>query len=881
MNIRTMHSRSSSTAGMIPTGALLAALGCVLLPGSIVKSEEPAAKDSRITYDDHISEIFRSQCFKCHNQDRKKGGLALNTYGLTMEGGSSGKVIKPGEPESSRLFALISHLEEPHMPPKGGKMADGILATVRKWIAGGAPENKSSKIKLPAKPKLELSVSEPTAKPEGPPPMPRGLSLEPVVRTQQTSAVTAMACSPWAPLLAVAGQKQVLLYNTDTSELAGVLPFPEGTAQILKFSRNAGLLLAGGGRGAHSGKVVLWNVRTGARVVEIGDEYDSVLAADISSDHSMVALGGSSKMLRIYSTSDGELLHDIKKHTNWIFALEFSPDGVLLASGDRNGGLHVWESVTGREYLALRGHGGAITAVSWRADSNIIASASEDSTIRLWEMENGRQVRRWNAHGGGTLAMQFHRNGQLVSCGRDRVTKLWDQSGKQQRAFEAFGDLALRVTVDHNCKHVIAGDWNGEIRMWNAADGKRIANLSLNPVNLSARLKLAMEPLASLQAEHDKLASEQVRLLNIAKELKTSLEKGNSAAAAAAGSATQAKADLEMHRGLADAAASGLREALAALAAREEEHGKVAAAEKKNPAQLKKSADALSAAQKKAAELAAGVSRALEQRVMSKAALDQSIDGRGTARTRAGQLAGQVKAAREAAGTQKAILDKAVAGLQSARMVTDKWKAAIQIDKALKVVALKRKEHTARLIALEERKAEAREANGRLASLRRELQTDAENARKTAEAAGAAARNLLEKASGSSSKAAEIISKTNTLQVDAVETRELAEAGKLITDLEKSSAELAAALADSVKIWEESRKQAAAAAAKSAELGTRLAAEVSTLAAHGKNIQQALDEVATAKLAVRAAEAEWEKWTVSFETASRMTTAGTSVAVNK
>jgi len=878
-----MSSRIPSPRGKTAAAALLALLSGLVMAGSpaIAGGEDAAAKDARITYDDHISEIFRSQCFKCHNQDRKKGGLALNTYGLTMEGGSSGKVIKPGEPESSRLFALISHLEEPHMPPKGGKMADGILATVRKWIAGGAPENKSSKIKLPAKPKLELSVSEPTAKPEGPPPMPRGLSLEPVVRTQQTSAVTAMACSPWAPLLAVAGQKQVLLYNTDTSELAGVLPFPEGTAQILKFSRNAGLLLAGGGRGAHSGKVVLWNVRTGARVVEIGDEYDSVLAADISSDHSMVALGGSSKMLRIYSTSDGELLHDIKKHTNWIFALEFSPDGVLLASGDRNGGLHVWESVTGREYLALRGHGGAITAVSWRADSNILASASEDSTIRLWEMENGRQVRRWNAHGGGTLAMQFHRNGQLVSCGRDRVTKLWDQSGKQQRAFEAFGDLALRVTVDHNCKHVIAGDWNGEIRMWNAADGKRIANLSLNPVNLSARLKLAMEPLASLQAEHDKLASEQVRLLNIAKELKTSLEKGNSAAAAAAGSATQARADLEMHRGLADAAASGLREALAALAAREEEHGKVAAAEKKNPAQLKKSADALSAAQKKAAELAAGVSRALEQRVLSKAALDQSIEGLDTARTRVGQLAGQVKAAREAAGTQKAILDKAAAGLQSARMVTDKWKAAIQIDKALKVVALKRKEHTARLIALEERKAEAREANGRLASLRRELQADAENARKTAEAAGAAARNLLEKAAGSSSKAAEIISKTNTLQVDAVETRELTEAGKLITDLEKSSAELAAALADSVKIWEESRKQAAAAAAKSAELGTRLAAEVSTLAAHGKNIQQALDEVATAELAVRAAEAEWEKWTASFETASRMTTAGASVAVNK
>ena len=878
-----MSSRTPSPAGKTTAAALLALLGSLVMAGSpaIAGGEDAAPKDTRITYDDHVSEIFRSQCFKCHNQDRKKGGLALNTYGLTMEGGSSGKVIKPGEPGSSRLFALISHLEEPHMPPKGGKMAAGILETVRKWIAGGAPENKSSKIKLPSKPKLELSVSEPTAKPEGPPPMPRGLSLEPVVRTRQTSAVTAMACSPWAPLLAVAGQKQVLLYNTDTSELAGVLPFPEGTAQILKFSRNAGLLLAGGGRGAHSGKVVLWNVRTGERVVEIGDEYDSVLAADISSDHSMVALGGSSKMLRIYSTSDGELLHDIKKHTNWIFSLEFSPDGVLLASGDRNGGLHVWESVTGREYLALGGHGGAITAVSWRADSNIIASASEDSTIRLWEMENGRQVRRWNAHGGGTLAMQFHRNGQLVSCGRDRVTKLWDQSGKQQRAFEAFGDLALRVTVDHDCKRVIAGDWNGEIRMWNAADGKRVANLSLNPVNLSARLEKAMEPLAGLQSEHDKLASEQTTLLNAARELKAALDESGSAAAAAAGAATQANSDLEKHRGLADAAGANLREALTALAAREEEHGKLAAAEKKNDAQLKKSAAALASAQKKAADLAAGVSRILERRTLSKATLDQSIGKLNAARARVGQLTDKAKTANEAAGTQKAILDKAAAGLQSARMVADKWKAAIEIDKALKVVALKRKEHIARLVALEERKAEAREANGRLASLRGELKANAESARKTADAAAAAARNLLEKAAGSSSKAAEIISKTDTLQVDAVETEKLAAAGKLITDLEKSSAELAAALADSVKTWEESRKQVAAAAAKSAELGARLTAEVSALATHGTKIQRALEEVAAAELAVRTAEAEWKKWTDSFETASRPRTDDASVAVNK
>src|SRR5438552_2202585 len=83
------------------------------------------------------------------------------------------------------------------------------------------------------------------------------------------TAVMALAASPWAPLVAVGGQKQVLLYHSDTLELLGVLPFPEGTPHVLKFSRNGSLLLAGGGRGGKSGKVVLWGVAKGERLFSV------------------------------------------------------------------------------------------------------------------------------------------------------------------------------------------------------------------------------------------------------------------------------------------------------------------------------------------------------------------------------------------------------------------------------------------------------------------------------------------------------------------------------------------------------------------------------------------------------------------------------------
>ena len=53
--------------------------------------------------------------------------------------------------------------------------------------------------------------------------MPEGLFRQPVVHTARAGAITALAASPWAPLIAVAGQKQVLLYTQRERPVAGRL----------------------------------------------------------------------------------------------------------------------------------------------------------------------------------------------------------------------------------------------------------------------------------------------------------------------------------------------------------------------------------------------------------------------------------------------------------------------------------------------------------------------------------------------------------------------------------------------------------------------------------------------------------------------------------
>ena len=478
------------------------------------------------TFNDDVLPVIRQHCAGCHGVDKQKGGLNLANYGVTIQGGSSGAVVVPGDAEKSRLYTMTAHKEEPVMPPSKTKIPDAQIELLRLWVAQGGKETSTSMVSVAVKPKVEIGLKAVAkGKPEGAPPMPLAgkLAAEPITRSRRPGAVLGLAASPWAPLVAVGGQKQVILYHADTGDLIGVLPFEHGQINSVKFSRNAKFLLVAGGRGGMSGKAVLYNVETGAKVTEVGSaETDAILTADISADQTMIAVGTTTRMVRIYSTADGAVLSQIKKHTDWVTAVEFSPDGVLLATADRNGGAFVWEAATAREFHALRGHTGCVTEVSWRADSNLLATGSLDGTVRVWEMENGGQIKNWAAHGGGVEGVRFSMDGRLASTGRDKVAKVWDANGGLQKQFAATPEVGLRVAVSHDNTKVVGGDWGGGVQLWNLADTKLIAQVDTNPAPIAEQIKaveaavVAGEAKSKAQADALAAATAKVTAANAA-----------------------------------------------------------------------------------------------------------------------------------------------------------------------------------------------------------------------------------------------------------------------------------------------------------------------------------------------------------------------------
>ncbi len=498
-----------------------------------------AHAQEKVTYSDHVLPLVEQHCAKCYNPDKKKGDLDLTSYSGALKGGGSGVVVVSGNPDSSKLMKALTHAEEPNMPPNKPPLPEKELVVFKRWIAGGLLETSGSKAIAAAKPSVDLTLKVSDAgKPEGPLPMPKELSIEPVVHTGRGYAIPGLAASPWAPLVAIAGQKQILLYNTTNLDLLGILPFSEGQPFDVKFSRSGKLLLAGGGHGAKSGKVTLWNVETGERMTTIGNEYDSVLATDISLDQSRVALGGPDRLVKIFSTRTGELEHKIKKHTDWVTAVAFSPNGEMLATADRNGGVTVWDADNGQELFTAPGHKSGVTALSWRTDSKLVASSSEDGTVKLWEATEGKQAKTWNAHSGGALCVAYSRDGRLVSCGRDGNVITWSADGVKLKSFEFSGEMALRCAWSDDLSRVMAGDFAGNVAVWDAKSGKRLGALDANPRPLAERIVELEKRIAEIRTRGDKPSSAVV-------EAEQGMAKLESELAAANALATKFQADFE------------------------------------------------------------------------------------------------------------------------------------------------------------------------------------------------------------------------------------------------------------------------------------------------------------------------------------------------
>ncbi|MDW3648638.1 MAG: c-type cytochrome domain-containing protein [Bacteroidia bacterium] len=105
------------------------------------------SRDDILVFEDLVLSVFRAKCLACHNENKAKGGLVMDSYKSLLAGGKSGKsMLDSLQAEEGELFKRLklplSH--EEHMPPSGkAQLKEEEIAILDLWIkAGGKNAHK-------------------------------------------------------------------------------------------------------------------------------------------------------------------------------------------------------------------------------------------------------------------------------------------------------------------------------------------------------------------------------------------------------------------------------------------------------------------------------------------------------------------------------------------------------------------------------------------------------------------------------------------------------------------------------------------------------------------------------------------------------------------
>ncbi len=133
----------------------------------------PAAAPAAATGVDFVRDvqpILETKCLECHNPNKIKGKLLMDSAAALLKGGADGPALVAGKPDDSAMIKRIV-LPKDHddiMPPKGGPLAANEIDVLKRWIAAGAqwPQNLTLQYKTPEQRQAlaELQKKLPTLK---------------------------------------------------------------------------------------------------------------------------------------------------------------------------------------------------------------------------------------------------------------------------------------------------------------------------------------------------------------------------------------------------------------------------------------------------------------------------------------------------------------------------------------------------------------------------------------------------------------------------------------------------------------------------------------------------------------------------------------------
>ncbi|XP_068302689.1 notchless protein homolog [Pyrus communis] len=191
--------------------------------------------------------------------------------------------------------------------------------------------------------------------------------------------------------------------------------------------------------------------------------------------------------IKVWETTQGKLIRELKGHGHWVNSLTLSTEYVLrtgafdhtckqysspeemkkaalerynkmkgnaperLVSGSDDFTMFLWEPFVSKQpKTRMTGHQQLVNHVCFSPDGQWIASASFDRSVKLWNGTTGKFVAAFRGHVGPVYQISWSADSRLlVSGSKDSTLKVWDIRAR-----------ALKQDLPGHADEVFAVDWS-------------------------------------------------------------------------------------------------------------------------------------------------------------------------------------------------------------------------------------------------------------------------------------------------------------------------------------------------------------------------------------------------------------------------------------